>query len=196
MLAPETLTQRVKALALAVGFDLAGVAPAEATRETRRLREWLARGYAGEMHWIGQRAEERVDPRLVLEDARSVLAVGLVYDPGPRDAVPPGAFEVARYAGGDDYHDVMLDRLRALEAGLPALAERPVKTRGYVDTGPVLERVFAARAGLGWVGKNTLLIDPQLGSYLFLGVVLSDLDLEPDAPNTLPERLGRAGLCR
>jgi epoxyqueuosine reductase len=180
---PSTLTHRVKALALAVGFDLAGVAAAEPTRETRFLSEWLGRGYAGDMAWIGRREAERIDPRRVLEGARSVIAVGFVYDPGPRAARAGGVAEIARYAGGDDYHDVLLDRLRALEAGLPALAGEPVRTRGYVDTGPVLERVFAARAGLGWIGKNTCLIDPGLGSYLFLGVVLTDLALDPDPPD-------------
>ena len=191
--ASTNLTENVKALALAVGFDLAGVTRAEPKPETGFLGEWLRRGYAGEMAYIGRRAEERADPRRVLEGARSVIAVALVYDPGPRDAPPPGAFEVARYAGGDDYHDVMVDRLRALEAGLPALAGAPVRTRGYVDTGPVLERVFAAHAGLGWIGKNTLLIHPGLGSYVFLGVVLTDLELEPDAPE--PDHCGSCRAC-
>ncbi len=188
---PSSLTDRVKSLALAVGFDLAGVAAAEPTPETRFLREWLDRGYAADMHYIGRRVEERVDPRRVLEGARSVIAVGFVYDPGARGPRPSGVAEIARYAGGDDYHDVLIDRIRALEAGLAVLAEVPVRTRGYVDTGPVLERVFAARAGLGWIGKNTCLIDPRLGSYLFLGVVLTDLPLEPDAPE-----VDHCGTCR
>jgi epoxyqueuosine reductase len=190
---PQTLTERVKGLALAVGFDRVGVAPAEPTPETRFLPEWLARGYAGEMAWIGRRAAERVDPRRVLEGARSVIALALVYDPGPRAAASPGELAVARYAGGDDYHDVLLDRVRALEAGLPALAGAPVRTRGYVDTGPVLERAFAARAGVGWIGKNSCVIDPALGSYLFLGVVLTDLALDPDAPE--PDHCGSCRAC-
>ena len=86
----------------------------------------------------------------------------------------------ARYAGGDDYHDVLLERLRALEAALPALADRAVQSRSYVDTGPVLERAAAERAGLGWIGKNTCLIDPERGSHLMLGVILTDLELAPD----------------
>jgi epoxyqueuosine reductase len=191
--APQTLTERVKGLALAVGFDLAGVAAPEPTPESRFLREWLARGYAGEMHYLARRAEERVDPRRVLEGVRSLLAVALVYDPGARPEGGPGRLQVARYAGGDDYHDVLIERLRALEAGLPALAGTAVRTRGYVDTGPVLERVFAARAGLGWIGKNTCLIQPRLGSYFFLGVVLTDLALDPDDP--LPDRCGSCRAC-
>ena len=112
------------------------------------------------------------------------MALGVFYDPGPRPAAAPGELEVARYAGGDDYHDVLTDRLRAFESGLEALVGAPVRTRGYVDTGPVQERVFAAYAGLGWIGKNTCLIHPELGSYLFLGVVLTELELEPEP---LPE---------
>ena len=187
------LADRVKALALTLGFDVVGVARAEPTAETESLRGWLERGFAGEMHYIGRRVEERVDPRLVLEGARSVVALGLVYDPGERSDAAPGSFQVARYAGGDDYHDVLIDRVRALEDGLEPLAGGPVRTRGYVDTGPVLERAFAARAGLGWIGKNSCLIHPQLGSYLFLAVVLTDLDLEPDIPE--PDHCGSCRAC-
>jgi len=172
-----------KALALALGFDRAGVAPAAPGPHAGFLAEWLARGYDGEMDWIGRRARERMDPRAVLPGARSVVAVALVYDPEtPRLEGPVPAGRVARYAGGDDYHDVLLDRLEALGTALEVRAGRPVARRAYVDTGPVLEREVAAQAGLGWVGKNTCLIDPELGSYLLLGVLLSDLDLARDAP--------------
>jgi epoxyqueuosine reductase len=191
--APHTLSERVKSLALAVGFDLAGVARAEATPETAFLREWVARGFGGEMHYIARRLEERVDPRRVLDGARSVVAVGLVYDPGERPTPDPTTLQVARYAGGEDYHQVLRDRLRSFEAGLPALAGRPLRTRAYVDTGPVQERVFAAYAGLGWIGKNTCLIHPRLGSYLFLGVVLTDLDLDPDQRE--PDHCGSCRAC-
>ena len=190
---PGSPSERVKALALAVGFDLAGIAPAEPTRETAYLREWLARGYAGEMAWIGRRVEERVDPRRVLAGARSIVALGWVYDTGEDRAPRPGELRVARYAGGEDYHDVLLDRVRAFEAGLGPLLGRAVRTRGYVDTGPVLERVFAARAGLGWIGRNTCLIHPRLGSYLFLGAVLTDVELAPDAPE--PDHCGSCRAC-
>jgi len=187
------LAERVKALALAVGFDLAGVAPARPTPETEFLREWLARGFAGEMEYLARRVEERVDPRRLLPGARSVIAVALVYD---RPETPPPAADaarIARYAGGADYHELLRDRLRALEAGLAALAGRAVATRAYVDTGPVQERVFAAWAGLGWIGKNTCLIHPRLGSYLFLGVVLCDLELAVDARG--PDHCGSCRAC-
>ena len=189
----QTLTERVKALALAVGFDLVGIASPEPGPDTERLRPWLAHGYAGEMHYIGRRVEERVDPRRVLPGARSVIALGFVYAPEESPPLPASdvALRVARYAGGDDYHDVLVDRVRALEDGLEALAGGRVATRGYVDTGPVLERAVAARAGLGWIGKNSCLIHPRLGSYLFLGAVLTDLALEPDLPES-----DHCGSCR
>jgi epoxyqueuosine reductase len=187
------LAGRARALALALGFDLAGVAPAEPAPHAEDLRAWLARGFAGEMGWLARRAEARIDPRRVLEGARSCIALGFVYDPGEPPALDGPRARVARYAGGEDYHDVLLDRVRAFEAALVALAGRPLRTRGYVDTGPVLERALAARAGLGWVGKNTCLIHPALGSYLFLAVVLTDLELEPDVPE--PDHCGSCRAC-
>jgi epoxyqueuosine reductase len=190
---PSTLAERAKALALAVGFDLAGITEALPRPETEFLREWLARGFAGEMSYLERRVEERVDPRLTLEGARSIIAVGLVYDPESAPAAEPSNAAIARYAGGDDYHDVMLDRLRALETALTALVDEPIATRIYVDTGPVQERVFAAYAGLGWIGKNTCLIHPSLGSYLFLGVLLTDLLLEPDIRE--PDHCGSCRAC-
>jgi epoxyqueuosine reductase len=130
-----------------------------------------------------------------------VIAVGLVYDSGEawapvrsreRAVAPdPTVAKVARYARGEDYHELMLDRLRALQQGVERLVGRTVRSRPYVDTGPVLERAFAARAGLGWIGKNTCLIDPDLGSYLFLGVLLTELELEPDVPE-----MDHCGSCR
>jgi epoxyqueuosine reductase len=157
------------------------------------LREWLARGYAGEMAYLEGRVEDRVDPRRLLDGARTVVAVGWVYDPGARPTARPGTGEVARYAGGDDYHDPMLKRLRGFESALASLAGTGVRTRSYVDTGPVQERVFAAYAGLGWVGKNTCLIHPRLGSYLLLGVVITDLELEPDLLE--PDHCGSCRAC-
>ncbi len=178
-------------LAKNLGFDLVGIAPALPSPETEFLREWVERGYAGEMGYIERRVEERVDPRRVLEGARSVISVGLVYDPGAKRSA--GGPWIARYAGGDDYHDVLGDRLEALVSALEAWAAKPIRTRAYVDTGPVQERVFAAYGGLGWIGKNTCLIHPRLGSYLFLGVVLTDLDLP--AGEREPDHCGTCRAC-
>jgi epoxyqueuosine reductase len=190
---PAELADRVKALALALGFDLAGVARAEPTPETEFLREWLARGYAGEMGYLARRAEERVDPRRLLPGAASIVMVGLVYDPGARSPSAPGRAALARYAGGEDYHDVLGEKLRALATALEPLARTPVASLSYVDTGPVQERVFAAYAGLGWIGKNTCLIHPRLGSYLFLGALLTDLALPADVRE--PDHCGSCRAC-
>jgi epoxyqueuosine reductase len=187
------LEARIKDLALAVGFDLAGIALARPTPQTEFLREWVERGYAGEMGWIPRRLEERIDPRRIFDGVESIVAVGLVYDPGGTEAPGPSGGEISRYARGEDYHDVLLDRLEALGSGLEALARRPVRSRAYVDTGPVQERVYAWLGGLGWIGKNACLIHPRLGSYLFLGVLLTDLALVADAPE--PDHCGTCRAC-
>jgi len=178
----------VRALAEVLGFDRVGFAKAEPTPETRHFREWVDLGYAGELGWLSGRVEEREDPRRVLEGAKTVIVVALAQG---RESEVDGAGGVARYAQGDDYHEILLDRLHALEAGLTALHGGSIRSRAYVDTGPVLERVWAARAGLGWQGKNTLLIDKELGSFLFLGVLLTDLELTPDPPGA-----DHCGSCR
>lgn len=190
---PAERSAQAEALALALGFDLAGVAAPHPSPETEFFRDWLAAGHAGEMTYLAEGEEARVDPRRVLDGVRSIVCVGLVYDPGPVDPERRGAARVARYAGGDDYHEVLGGRLEALAVGLEALAGRRLRTRAYVDTGPVLERVLAARAGLGWIGKNACLIHPRLGSWLFLGVLFTDLDLAESAPE--PDRCGSCRAC-
>jgi epoxyqueuosine reductase len=187
------LADCVKQLALSLGFDLAGVAGPEPSSDTEFFRSWVAAGYAGDMHYLARRTEERVDPRRVMEGVRSILCVGLVYDPGPRPMPAATRGRVSRYAGGEDYHEVLLEQLEGVAAGLEALAQRPVRARAYVDTGPVLERALAARAGLGWIGKNACLIHPRLGSYFFLGVLLTDLALAADAPE--PDHCGTCTAC-
>ena len=188
-----SLESRIRRVAAALGLDTVGFAKAEPTQRTRFLRDWVARGYVGEMHYITRRLEERVDPRLVLPDAHSLVVVGVLCasDPEPPPASGEARGRIARYAGGDDYHDVVLDRVRALEAALSVLADRPLRSRSYVDTGPVAERAAAAAAGLGWIGKNSCLIDPELGSHLMLGVILTELELEPD-----PVVADHCGSCR
>jgi epoxyqueuosine reductase len=182
---PAARAARARALAVEAGFDLAGVASAEAPRELGFFHEWIARGYAGEMAYLTAQRDRRADLRTAFPWARSVVCVGLQYDtPGPYStASAPDRGWIARYAWGDDYHDVVKARLEDLRARLVD-ALGPMESRVYVDTGPVVERAYAAAAGLGAWGKNTCLLHPEHGSWFFLGEVITDLDLEPDAPRT------------
>jgi epoxyqueuosine reductase len=186
-LAASTLTASVKALALEVGFDLVTIGPCEPPEHGAAFRRWVEAGHAGTMGYLERRLEERLDPQRVLPGARATVCVALNYHQGaPADA---SWRPVARYAWGRDYHDVIGPRLERLAAHLADAAG--ARSRGYVDTGPVLERDLAARAGLGWVGKNTMLLHPTLGSWFFIGVLLTTADLDFD------ERLAdRCGSCR
>ena len=186
---------RIKAAARDLGFALAGIARATEADGFERLREWLARGYAGEMAYMGRYAEERRHPASVLPEVRSVVMVAMEYgdcglriadcglEENPQSAIRnPQSGKIARYAAGPDYHDVVRDRLNRLlrwvQSELPG-----TRGRGVVDTAPLLERDFARRAGLGWIGKNTLLINKHRGSYFFLGALLLDMELTPDEPH-------------
>jgi epoxyqueuosine reductase len=173
----------VRLQARALGFDLCGVASADAFPELAFLREWIARGYAGEMSYLPRSAERRADVRAVVPGARSVVVTGTLYNTvGPYESADPtrGTGRISRYAWGDDYHDVIKGRLSALLEWMRREAGEPFDARAYVDTGPVQERVYAQRAGLGWIGKNTCLISPDLGSWLFLAEIISTLALDPD----------------
>ena len=182
---PAALAARAKTLALEVGFDLCGIASADAPRELSFFAEWVARGHAGEMAYLTGQVEKRSALRHAFPWARSVLCVGLQYDTSHAYSTeaPSDRGWISRYAWGDDYHDVM-------KALLDRLAERlqaevgPFTARTYVDTGPIVERAYAAAAGLGAWGKNTCLLHPEHGSWFFLGELVSDLDLPSDAPRT------------
>ena len=171
-----SLEDRVKAQAFGLGFDLAGICSLGPAETARAFDDWLARGYAGTMDYLHRGHDKRLDSRLPVAGAISAIVVAMNY--GGRERTGP----VARYARGDDYHDVMLERLRTLQAWLGEDLGRPISGKAYVDTGPLLERDLARRAGLGWFGKNTNLIAPSLGSFFFLGALLVDLELAPDAP--------------
>jgi epoxyqueuosine reductase len=186
----------VKQRARELGFDACGVAPATEYPELAFLEEWLARGYAGEMHYLARTAARRADVRRVLPSARTVVALGTVYNtdrPYSTEIADAGEALIARYAWGDDYHEVIGARLDALVAWMRETSEAPFEARAYVDTGPVQERVYAQAAGLGWIGKNTCLIHPELGSFLFLSEIITSLDLDPDAPGV--DRCGACTLC-
>ncbi|MBI2186890.1 MAG: tRNA epoxyqueuosine(34) reductase QueG [Acidobacteria bacterium] len=183
----------VKARARALGFDLCGIAPATSFPELAFLREWLDRGYAGGMAYMARTAERRADVRAVLPEAHSVIVTGTLYNTVPAyadEAPAPGVGRISRYAWGDDYHDVLKGRLDALVAWMHTESPDAFEARAYVDTGPVQERVYAQYAGLGWIGKNTCLINPDVGSWLFLGEIICTLPLQPDAPG-----LDQCGAC-
>jgi epoxyqueuosine reductase len=189
MMAATALTEAIKAQALALGFDLVAVGPADPPEHADSFRRWVAAGHAGTMDYLERRLPERVDPRQVLADARSVVTVALNYYQG--EAEDASWKPVARYAWGRDYHDVMTPRLEALTQYIGEAAG--ARGKCYVDTGPLLERDLAARAGLGWIGKNTMLLHPRLGSWFFIGVLLTTAELAHGEP--LPDRCGTCRAC-
>jgi len=191
----DPFSARLEEQAHSLGFDLVGVAPAQTPAEAlQAYLGWLARGDYGEMAYMARadRVARRADPALILPGVRSLVCVAVHYDSGPPPPVDPLHGRVARYAWGQDYHDWMLPRLEELAAWLRAEAGGAAH-RAYVDTGPLLERAFAARAGLGFIGKNTCLIHPRLGSWLLLGVLLVDVELPAGKP--LPPRCGSCTRC-
>ena len=188
-----SITARLAEQARSIGFDLCGVARAENNDQPEQLPEWLARGYAGEMRYLHDARRHSIPG--VLPGARSVIVCALNYntplpystaalanqsrDAGIKSADSPPRAWISRYAWGHDYHDVLKPKLDGLVSWLRAELHQDFQSRVYVDTGPVLERLAAKHAGLGWLAKNTCLINQQLGSWLFLGVILTDLDLAP-----------------
>ena len=184
----------IKRRARELGFDACGIAPAVAHPELRFLREWLDRGYAGEMAYLNRSADRRADVRHVLPTAQTVIVTATNYNtdrPYSTECADPSRAQIARYAWGDDYHDVIGARLDALLAWMREQSSEPFDARAYVDTGPVQERVYAQHAGIGWIGKNTCVINPDIGSWIFLGEILCSLPLQVDAPS-----LDQCGTCR
>jgi epoxyqueuosine reductase len=199
---PLAETSWIVEQAKSLGFDLCGVVRAEKFPELERTSEWLARGYAGEMKYLAD--PRRSDPQTAMPGIRSAIVGLLNYSTEqplstdralPLDDGKPSGW-ISRYAWGDDYHDVLRERLDALVESLRERFTGPFEARTYVDTGPVQERVLAKYAGLGWLGKNTLLLNQMLGSFFFLGVILTTLDLEPTlGANELPPP-DLCGSCR
>jgi epoxyqueuosine reductase len=199
---PPADTVWIVGQARSLGFDLCGIVRAEKFLELEHTSEWLSRGYAGEMKYLSD--SRRADPRRAMPGTRSVIVCLLNYSTeqplstdraGPDKGDEPRGW-VSRYAWGDDYHDVLRERLDALVEFLRERFSEPFEARAYVDTGPVQERVLAKYAGLGWLGKNTLLLNQSLGSFFFLGSILTTLELEPTlAPQELPPP-DLCGSCR
>jgi epoxyqueuosine reductase len=187
-------SKQIKERATHLGFDLCGIAPAGDFTELRALPGWLQRGFAGRMTYLNRTAKKRADVRQWLPSARSVVSVACVYHtdrPLSVEARDPGEALIARYAWGDDYHDVLQRRLEALLAWMRAASGEPFDARIGVDDAPAQERVYAAHAGLGWIGKNTCVINPAVGSWFVLGEIVTSLSLAPDEPV-----LDHCGTCR
>jgi epoxyqueuosine reductase len=183
----------IKAEARRLGFSLVGVTTPDPPANFRIFEAWLSAGRHGEMEYLASERsrQRRANPLHILPECRSILVLGTAY-PGSSQPSIHGC--VAAYAGGDDYHDVLPERLKALTVFIEAQVGHPVPNRWYTDTGPLLERELAQRAGLGWIGKNTCLIHPGLGSYFLLSEILLGLELEPDEPFTA-ERCGSCTRC-
>src|SRR5258706_6565022 len=194
---PDQLTApAIKAKATDLGFDACGIAPAGEFPELRFLPEWIARGYAGTMAYLERSADRRADVRSVLPSARSVIVTATLYNsdrPYSTECADPSRAQIARYAWGDDYHDVAVRRWQQRLEWLRGRSAEPFDARAYVDTGPVQERVYARHAGIGWIGKNSCVINPQLGSWIFLGEIICSLPLAPDAPSL--DQCGTCTLC-
>ncbi|MDX2226703.1 MAG: tRNA epoxyqueuosine(34) reductase QueG [Verrucomicrobiae bacterium] len=175
-------THPVRAFALGLGFDLVGFTSAAPPPHAAYFEQWLAEHKHGAMDWLARNAAKRTDPARILQNAKSVIVLGLNYGPGteslPAPDEPTG--RVARYARGADYHDLVWDKLVLFEKYLSA--QFAAESLGYCDTGPLLERDLAARAGIGWQGKSTMLIAPRLGTYFFLAEIITTLELPPDPP--------------
>ncbi len=190
------LSQRVKNLAASLGFDRCGVARAEPIGRAAYVRAWLDSGRAGAMEYMHQHFKRRADPRRLLQGAKSVIVVALQYHQR-RPAIPESDRDprgrVAMYAWGDDYHDIIKAKLMKIADHMRSELAGPFEVKACVDTAPLLERELAAAAGIGWIGKNTMLLHHQLGSYFFLGALVTTLELAPDQP--VVDRCGTCTAC-
>ena len=188
------LSRKIKERAHDLGFDLVGIVRARALEDEReRLQEWLGRGLQGEMHWMEREPQKRTDPRLMLPSARSVVVVALNYYTPHEHIADPGTGKISRYSWGDDYHDVVGGRLQSL---LAWIKEEWPETEGKacVDIQPMMDKAWAARAGLGWIGKHSNLITREYGSWVFLGELLLNLELEYDTEGA-EDHCGSCTLC-
>ncbi len=197
----NNISERVKQAALTAGFELAGIAPVDEFAELKRFPDWVAAGHAGEMKYLEARNEagelRRASLKSAFPWARSVIVCAINYNtphPYSTQVNKAGHGWISRYAWSrEDYHDSVLGRLREVESRLKAIAEEQIETRSYVDTGPIVERIYAKYAGVGWLGKNTCLINQKIGSWLFLGVIVTSLELTPDLPAA--DRCGSCTRC-
>jgi len=206
-MSPADRSELVRKWALDAGFERVGMARARPVARTGYVRDWLARGWAGDMDYLRRHHRLREDPARLLPGARSVVVVAHNYNhrpasvqtPGPRgpystaDQGEPPRGRIAQYAWGRDYHRVLRKKLQRLAGQLHQLGDEPVQTRVCVDTAPIMERELAAAAGIGWIGKNTIIVHAELGSFFLLGEIITTLELEPSTP--IPDRCGSCTRC-
>ena len=190
----STLTQQIHTRANELGFELVGIIPAAQSETIARYRQWIENGYAGQMGYLERHLPLKADVRQLLAEAKSIISLAINYytlDPPKALAADPARGQISRYAWGDDYHDVIRQRLTELIDFIKQTAETELKTRVCVDTAPIIEREYAQKAGLGWIGKNTNLIHWRSGSWYFLAEVLINIALESDTPSVR----GSCGTC-
>lgn len=176
----NTLSQQIQKRAHDLGFELVGITPAEQSQTIQRYRQWIENGYAGKMGYLERHLPLKEDTRRLLQEAKSIISLAMNYytiDPPKAQAEDPSRGQISRYAWGDDYHDVIRKRLLDLVDFIKTTGETQLKSRVFVDSGPVLEREYAQKAKLGWIGKNTNLINWRSGSWYFLAEVLVSIDL-------------------
>ena len=193
----NTLTQQIQTRAHELGFELVGITPAERSQTIQRYRQWIANGYASKMGYLERHLPLKEDTRTLLQEAKSVISLAMNYWTldTPKDlAEDPGRGQISRYAWGDDYHDVIHERLLLLVKFIKNTAETELKSRVFVDSGPILEREYAQKAKLGWIGKNTNLINWRSGSWYFLSEVLVSIELESET-QTLRGSCGTCTKC-
>jgi epoxyqueuosine reductase len=183
---------QIKDKGRSLGFDVVGVSPIGPFPESAFYSEWLDKGYGADMHYLEKQEAAKMTPDSILPGARSVIVCAVNYNVAqPRTTYDRMRVWVSRYAWGEDYHESIKEKVRELAGWIEQ--QSPQKTRAYVDTGPLLERVYAKYAGIGWFGKNTCIINSKAGSWLFLGCILTDLDLATDSP--APDRCGTCTRC-
>ncbi|MCQ2321762.1 MAG: tRNA epoxyqueuosine(34) reductase QueG [Bacteroidales bacterium] len=190
----DNLSKQIIAQAEKLGFDACGIAKADFLKEdSERMEQWLAEGCQGEMDYLNRNKEKRYDPSLLNEGTKTIVSV--LYNYFPKQFLPTDDnFIIAKYAYGYDYHEVLKQKLKQLLEQIEALTGKMENTRIFVDSAPVMERAWAARCGLGFIGKNTCLIHPKKGSFLFIGQILLPIDIEP-VGNIIPNHCGRCTRC-
>jgi epoxyqueuosine reductase len=190
------VTQSIKEKALEIGFDLVGISPVDSFPENQFYKEWLARGFAGEMKYMEREPQKRENIKNVLPEAKSVICCGLNYNtdyPYSIDETDKTKGWISRYAWGEDYHGTVQNKLSLLLGFIKEITPEDLKARLYVDTGPVLDRVYGKYSGIGWFGKNTCLINQKIGSWIFIGEIITSLELDYDSP--VPDRCGTCTRC-